>query len=957
MYNFNYLVQEAPTIFLINLKMTQEVEYVLTLNKSLFERVKRMLFEKITSRSKNQFEISLGKAKFKNYAVYTYSVGTTAGTKKKYRRVETFDSVYYEVKEKIYSETVNYVEIGESKVPMKLNSSIEYSISQEEVKNSNLKVLLNAERILRLSIPTDLFTIDISIRYIFENSSGTLKESVIKENSAKLLKLDFTDFKASTIVPNCTMIYDVEFELRPFVVEKIIDELDHQHVFLKKIEYQIAELITNNNYWVQDMLAPYIRSPQVVSLSNDIISRSKEEDFVLLLKTDGIRNLLVITIFQNEFRKFLKFYRWNSMNSELIDVIELPDDDKVFVCKGAKENTKTSGGSLECEVEELCAIFDCERVLLSKSNAKRLSDEKNVVIPYDYYYIFDVYYSKFKDSVDVRTLTFENRMAEAEVVFKAINKIAKCDSKKKGTLGTTLFERDSVQGYKLRIISKAYEKKVSFKKLVEDIKEEQDTVKDDLAEIEFDGYILQLKCPYVLIPKSNYSVFDLNKSYSFKVKPQRFNTIDFKLKNANSKTMPKYPNGRPVNKEVIDPIYKLYLVCSGVESSFALREASRSKSIERTTDILFLTPFYNQTSIYDASLDDEIEFPVVEVVGTYSNGSVKTKRTVKKVHPKDIDLNNKIVEMYFDHDKNIWKIHRLRFDKAYPNGYRIGLSNMSIHFDPLRLESYYSSKLTKFSDALVEDFHNCSHTVRDVIYNKLQEQMVIQKFDDFKQINFLDIAGGRGGDAEYIIKLMKTMKPGAILNLFGTDISSTGLVKYVLKTQKLSIQYQREINLNVVAGANGTTEQNEQLYEEIVSRDEFRKFNVINMSFAIHYISDYLHEFAEFCKRLMADDTIVMLTFYDSEAVLENIKKFKVFTDIKINLDKNEAYMPLPTIDASGYREEPCMSRKHIEELKSEFEIGFNIIDFNPFFNQKSKISDNQLYFGCVRTLLFIKNV
>ena len=127
------------------------------------------------------------------------------------------------------------------------------------------------------------------------------------------------------------------------------------------------------------------------------------------------------------------------------------------------------------------------------------------------------------------------------------------------------------------------------------------------------------------------------------------------------------------------------------------------------------------------------------------------------------------------------------------------------------------------------------------------------------------------------------------------------------------------------------------------------------MSFAIHYISNYLKEFVDFCKKSMADDCIFMLTFYDSEAVIDAIPKFKSFTDIKIDIEKNEAYMPLPTISSSGYREEPCMSKKHIEFLKKEFSTFCDVIEFNPFFGHKSKVQDNGLYFNCVKTLIFVR--
>lgn len=943
-----------------------EIEYRLSLDKVQFERIKKIIFNKIRSKQQNDYEISFGLPKFRNYAVYTYLTTSLQDTKRRYRRVETFNSTYYEVKEKISSEIVQYVNISNSKIPLKINYATEKRIEKEEFKKSDLRILSNAERILRLSASTEFFTIDLSIRYIFNNVSRSSVESQLKENTVKTLKLDFNDFKSITQVSNCKILYDVEFELKPFVVEKIVDEKDGYKELMKKLQYQIIEFVTGNNQWVADMIQTYIRTPGVVSLSNDVISRSKEDDYISLLKTDGVRNLLILTIFKNEFRAFLRIYRWNSIDSELIDNIEITDK----LTKIIKEDDKLKGGSLEKESETLLGILDCERVSLSKTTSKKISDLSTnpygSTNSYDYYYIFDVYnsfkYNRISKNGDVdhdcRELPYEDRMKEAINMFNTFSKgINSKTLKSKSQLGNVLLERKTINGYNLRIVLKNYESKISFADVIKTTQTIQKPIKDGLANIEFDGLILQLKCPYSIVTKGEHRYFDLSKTYNFKVKPPRFNTIDFKLKNSNSKKMPRYPSGQLVNKETINPVYNLYLIGSCLESTYCLRELARVKTIEKNTEILFETPFYDNTHLYDASLDDPIEMNIRNK-GNHDENK-KDISSISKIHPKDIDLNNKIIEMYYDNDKKIWKIHRIREDKIYPNGYRVGFSNMSIHFDPLRLESYYAdvSNLKTFPEDLVIDFHDCSHSVRNIIYNKLQEQMISKKFDDFSQINYLDIAGGRGADIEYIIKLMKVMKPNAILNLFATDISSTGLVKYALKTQKLAVQYQKEINLNVIAKPNGDDKLNEELYEEIISRHEYKKFNIINMSFAIHYISNYIPEFIKFCERLMADDCILMLTFYDSDAVLESMNKFKVFKDIKINPEKNEAYMPLPTISSSGYREEPCMLKSHIEILKKGFESSFSVIDFNPFFNQKSKIHDNELYFNCVRTLIFTKNI
>lgn len=922
--------------------MSIEIEYSSSLPRFIFASIQKKFFEKILKKSNNQFEISFGKARFKNYAVYTYYVPALKDSHKKYRKIETVNETYYESKECLEKTTAAKLKIKDQDIYLKLKYSEEVRLDEKSQDVQNLKILDNASRILRLSIPTEMYDIDISIRYIFENESKTVTEGKRKENLVKNLELDLTDFRALTIKTECSKIlYDIEFELKKPVTEEVLKMENHDSEIFFQIQNQIIELLTGMNPTLEKLIHNYVRAPQVVSLTNDIMDRSKQEDFVSLLKTDGVRNLLVITILKTESRTFLKFYRWCSLDYQLLDAIDCEEN------KIPKDVLK----DLTLNTEKLIGIFDCERVYVSKTQSKKSEIDLK---PYEYYYVFDVYFA----IVDCRSKTFEERMKLGEQLFEKFN-ISEMNSFKgmnsfketnsfKDPLGKTIYYNEtSLINVPLRIISKKFDTEITFEDIIERSKTILPNVQDELADIEFDGFILQAKSGYELSTKGKDIFFDLSKVYSFKVKPLRYNTIDFKLKNENSKILPKYPSEKNGLSEKIDPIYNLYLMGSGLESTFNLKKLARTKTTDRSTEILFLTPFIENTHQYNAELDDEIEMLV------YDN----TKRTkiLKKVHPKDIDLNGKIIEMYFDIDKKIWKIHRFRNDKVFPNGYKIGLANMSLFFDPLRLESYYSPKLVTFPEELVNDFHDCSHVVREVIYKKMSEQIEAKRFERFPQINYLDIAAGRGGDLEYIFKLMKPMKDSVILNLFGTDISPTGLVKYALKTMKLSVMNQKTVNLNVIAEANGDSKQNDKLYNEIISRHEFEKFNVINMSFAIHYISNYLKEFVDFCKKTMANDCIFMLTFYDSEAVIDTIPKFKIFKDIKIDIKKNEAYMPLPTISSSGYREEPCMSKKHIEFLKKEFSNFCEVIEFNPFFGHKSKVPDNGLYFNCVKTLIFIK--
>lgn len=949
---------------------TVEIEFGLQVTKAIFIKTVKKLISKINSTRnlKNPNLISLGKATFKNYVIYTLDCPALSNTSKHLRKVETSTGITYESKERLNKEKRGTIELFGNSIPIFLRSSIETQLESKDFESTTCKYD-NISRILRLSIPTQYFNVDLSIRYMFDNT---------KEKFVKGLTLDFNSFLEGIIVPGATMLFDIEFELKQYYVDQIINPTcSNESVVLDMIYSIIVELLTDKNLVVEDLIKNYTKSPQVVTFTNEIIEKSNQDDMVKLLKTDGVRNLMIVTLCKTEFKSYLKFYRWNSLESENIDLIEL-DESKFAKIKIPKRQTKELQSKIVELTEVLVAIFDCERVNLSKNQIKMLNETKD---PYDYYYIFDGYYIQsiedgFKQASrqileeqperklskgDIRTCSFEQRMQKIDEWFKTVApyKVEHKDLPEYNSsqLGTVVYNSTNMNNSLFRVVLKNYETKVVYSELLEVANVILQPIKDGVAEIEFDGYILQLKQPYELISLTQHQhmkvsneqkVFDLSKTYSFKVKPTRFNTIDFKLKNNNSKLIPSYSTSD--QKEQLNTEYQLYVVGSGLDSTYNLKEISRLKTIEKFTDILFSTPFIENTHIYNAEYDSEIEW----CVG-------------KRVHPKDVDLNGKIVEMWFDIDTKQWRIHKIRHDKSKPNGYRTAFSNMSLFFDPLRLESYYSPILATFSTDLVDYFHECSHFVRDVMYDKLQTTMYEKQFDTLLKINYLDFAGGRGGDVFKIIDTMKQMSPEAILNLFATDISSTGLVKYAQKVQKLSQSAKRTINLNVIAKPNGDEEQSEILYGEIISRKEFAKFNIINMSFAIHYISDYLEEFVNLCKRLLADDYIIMLTFYDSEDVLANIDKFKVFKDIEIDIKDNKAYMPLPTISSSGYREEPCMSKEHIKFLKDSFEDKCTIYDFNPFFNNnlkvpstvkdKAGIDDVNLYFSCIRTLIFASEV
>ena len=895
---------------------SDELEYYIKFNKQTFLKVVRHYWYKLKMK-----EYGIGK--LVNYTIYTYKNDILSETNKKVRKIWNYTlGERYEAKERISKDFVTEFDYHNYTCKLFCKVAKETPIT-ENLHVFKDKTIDNVSRIIRLTLKDKYFKIELSVRYILNNPTGGRHKGEECERKAKMCDLNIDNFLNAPQIPGWDQICDVEFEVYPEYTKQILE--DGNSELKKRIEFAILQSLTGRNYQLDDIISNYSRSPQVVSLTNEILQNSKQEDFVSLVKTDGVRNLLVFI--KTEDGK-IEIHRWNSISSGLIDTIELKKKEPSI----KNSSTKSSMRNLSMkDSEEIVAILDCEQITNPKTTLP--SD----LPAFDYYYIFDVY----NVYGDVRELPFKERMNKAREIKKIFENQSKIDHSQTSfdkssnnqplisQLGEILTEYTNSKGIHFKLILKNYNETVNFNELIENYNKlmpsVKESVKDKSIDVEFDGTILQLKVPYQLaeVQSIKGKVFDVSKYYSFKVKPLILNTIDFKLKNENTKKLPAYA----IKPQEINPIYKLYLIGNNLESTYNLREVSRDKTTDRNVDILFETPFYEQTYIYDAR-DDKTPIAFGRRFDL----------------PKNLDLNNVIAEMSWKDGK--WHLHRIRTDKTKPNGYRVGLSNISLFFDPLMVEGeYYHTELKTFPLKFIDEFHDCSRKVRDINYGRLKEILTDKGMLQRKQINYLDVAGGRGGEAEYIIKMLKSVDK---INLFATDISSTGLVRYVYKVQKLSVQYQKEINFNVIAEGNGTTKQNNKLLNEIVKRKEFNKFDVINMSFAIHYISDHLKEFVSFCEELLADDYVIMLTFYDSEMLLKNINGFKIFKDIKIDLDKNEAWMPLPTISDSGYRAEPCMSNKHVEILKS---LG-RCEEFYPFQGKSTPNSDIRLYYSCIKTLI-----
>jgi hypothetical protein len=131
------------------------------------------------------------------------------------------------------------------------------------------------------------------------------------------------------------------------------------------------------------------------------------------------------------------------------------------------------------------------------------------------------------------------------------------------------------------------------------------------------------------------------------------------------------------------------------------------------------------------------------------------------------------------------------------------------------------------------------------------------------------------------------------------------------------------------------------------------KFDVVIIDYALHYIcndDNNLINLTKILKSVCNDECIILINCYDGDMIKEKNGEFEVF---KVKIENNNAWMPLPTIEKDGYREEPLLLNHHIDVLKSQ---GLKVIkDYHPFdeqdFTEGCETYMND-YLKCIRSLI-----
>lgn len=448
-----------------------------------------------------------------------------------------------------------------------------------------------------------------------------------------------------------------------------------------------------------------------------------------------------------------------------------------------------------------------------------------------------------------------------------------------------------------------------------------------------DGVILQrIDKPYLQVK---------NENNVFKMKPRSLMTVDFLMKYIPEKDEYKlylignkydYFNNLKLFPQRQEMIYD---VDGNTYKRIEITKKENNASFPRNLYILFDSPFIPNLGVY-------------KNISTW-NKSGYSRRAINEINHNISELsilpdkyNDKIVEMSLTLDDK-WVPLKIRDDKLNPNGYRIGLDNVSLIFDPIKEEKdiYFQKDLTTESET-----QTIIHNINNV-YRKYIAEKYINPIGKFATV--LDICGGRGGD-------LNNLFYNGCTNFFVIDSDTTALKQYVnrsynirnIKYENLNKNWKRPftshqpLNINALNHVLGTNYKD--VITDIQSRYEWRgNAKIVLMNFAIHYLCDSelkLRKLAEFVKSILDDTGIFIFTYYDGDYIYDN-RKIGPF-EIEIIKETNQytiAKLPVPTFQSGDdiYREEPLVHKRLFKNIDKYLKLKEDVILYdmtNSYINK-----------------------
>ena len=516
---------------------------------------------------------------------------------------------------------------------------------------------------------------------------------------------------------------------------------------------------------------------------------------------------------------------------------------------------------------------------INKSNFKEMKFSGDCIIETEYYenkyYIFDVYYL---NGVDYSEKFLHERLNSINEYLDELGPSFK--------------------------IKKFYEI-TDINELLEYIKKDKSPEGNNI-----DGIILQrIDKPYF------QQGYDFN---SYKLKPLHLNTVDFLLK-----------YNRALN------YFELYL-----QGYYEKDYKQNMKKLPKDKDIYSLNNFEKPISkrYYYHYQNKKIliyfDSPFYPNLGKliltenwnkqgYSPDQIEQiNDLVKKMKRKPYDYNNAIVELSLTNDKK-WVPFRERRDKIFPNSYRVGLSNVSVIFDPIKpSESIYFQKDLTMNEEKLDIIHKINQTYR---------KYIIETYIKGKNSSIIDLCGGRGAD-EF------NLYSNGVSNFFVIDNDTTALKRYFDRTFNINNKKYESLTTNNNQKSNWINinflkhkldKNYDEILQDLNSRYEFykREVDIVLMNYAIHYLCDdvdKIKQLGQFVKKVLSKNGIFLITYYDGDEIMKTMKDNNARLgpfDIKIikqEKDVTVAKMPMPTIKGGKdiYAEEPLVKKQTIKFLE-----------------------------------------
>lgn len=750
------------------------------------------------------------------------------------------------------------------------------------------------------------FEIDLSLRVFPKNKNSKLPT--------------FTDEDVFNPTYNSSddylFVYDLEFEILKTYKGNIKSAFEQlEKILMKTNEEYLGKLKLNQNTNSKLKGKSLIDSDLNTNSDSDLNSNSNSNSNSdsnsnstnTNTNTTNTTNTKLNELIESTF-DFRKTPQVSVLTNKMIDILDLSN----FVYLEKTDGLRTL---LVFDSNTLYSYRNKEGLDILNSNSNLDSNLKFVVdseLFEDKYYVFDVYYI----NQDIRELPFIERM-----------------NKFKELLNSNL----------KNIELKTY-KDVDITKLSELINYGM-TKRPNV-----DGIVFQ--------SKEGYSLNEwLKKDYQYKLKPLELTTTDFLYKWIKN-----------------EKCYYLYLIGSFGELLFNLRVRPRClqkayiplnidlKNIEKRKDgylILFDTPLFE--NMYKCEVKPE-DIKKIENLNSEINPN------------KEGCLDGLIIETsYFMPGKEYKQIPiRIRWDKVNPNGYRIGFANACILFSPPTAENHYFHKITnedvaktfklgeplnENGESLINTFHIINQRIRDYTFEVLKDYL---KSQESKTKTAFDLCGGRGSDLKRLYSL-------GFNNIIAADADAEALATYAIKGifyRSWNLNFGK-LTLNCICEPLGNDGKELSLILKMKQRYEFKKSDLIVIDYALHYICDSnfeknLKNLMKIIKTVSNPGAYILINFYDGDKIIKNKGDFKIFK-IKISqLQSNNptAFMPLPTIEKDGYREEPLLLNKYIELLKCE---GMNIlkdyypVEENDFIDdlENVEMGRNMIdYLGCIRSII-----